>query len=729
MAASEGGYTRQMLPVLSRGEGSRSRLFLSLGQGSGWLAQYTLRLNPKEIAHMDPSILLSLDSTVRRARLSEIRQIIDSPVATQLWADIRAAAVRERDLEPYLVDSVFPGRDEYSAQLLGMDYTLCRAVGLRILRHALMFLVDEDQAWLEAALRQAQVLFDDAAYPAWNHRARMTDPEYDVHLRTGMLAKDVGVMLNWLRPHLDVGQLESIVMGLDKRAVRPFQEAIQTDPWWIGVNNNWLTCIVGGLGVCGMALDELHPEARNLIDFADPLMERHLQDFGAAGEFNEGLGYAGAVALIVDYFTARMGWAQQRENRLAAAPFPDIGRFFIHMCVPPGHLFAFGDGQPRGVLKADWMVAVAAACQDGVLQEFALRHRTSMADPLQLLCLDPDLEPASAQGVWPLGRAYHEHGALISSRSSWDPNRTASVVGSKARREDNHEHNDPGQVVIDGAGQPLIVDWGTPPTTYPAGFFTLDRFRYFEAQAYGHNIPVFGGRDMRSCYVLHPDYTEGPLHGKRALRAQGHIVESIFDDHWGGMWKLDTTAAWDGVKQCLRTVLHVFPGFVVVLDDIELDTAESISLRWNTGSTPTRAAATGDSTGARKDTGIEVHDFFLQRESVRLSARVLSLDGDAATSRIGRHGYQAPWNLDQFGGVLPERDCPFFETLIESSSQCRLLSLFAVQPGSKTKFWTEREGRHVGVIGDQELEVVVPGAREGTVTVCSSPHRKEWVFR
>jgi hypothetical protein len=272
---------------------------LSLGQGSGWLAQYTLRLNPKEIAHMDPSILLSLDSTVRRARLSEIRQIIDSPVATQLWADIRAAAVRERDLEPYLVDSVFPGRDEYSAQLLGMDYTLCRAVGLRILRHALMFLVDEDQAWLEAALRQAQVLFDDAAYPAWNHRARMTDPEYDVHLRTGMLAKDVGVMLNWLRPHLDVGQLESIVMGLDKRAVRPFQEAIQTDPWWIGVNNNWLTCIVGGLGVCGMALDELHPEARNLIDFADPLMERHLQDFGAAGEFNEGRTLAGSSSTCV----------------------------------------------------------------------------------------------------------------------------------------------------------------------------------------------------------------------------------------------------------------------------------------------------------------------------------------------------------------------------------------------------------------------------------------------
>ena len=668
---------------------------------------------------MDPSTLLSLDSTARSARAREIRQIIASPVAARLWADIRTTAENERDLDPYLVDSVFPGRDTYSAELLGMDWTLCRAVGLRILRHALMFLVEEDPVWHAAALRQTEVLFDDVAYPAWNHQARMTEPAFDVHLRTGMLAKDVGIMLNWLRPHLDAAQLESLVMGLDKRAVRPFQEAIETDPWWIGVNNNWLTCIVGGLGVCGMALDDLHPEARNLIAFADPLMERHLEDFGGEGEFNEGLGYAGAVALIVDYYTARAGWSEQSENRLAAAPFPDIGRFFMHMSVPPGHLFAFGDGPPRGVLKADWMVAVAAACEDGVFQGFALRHRTSMADPLQLLCLDPDLEPESAQGRLPLGRAYEGHGALISSRSSWDPDAAASVVGSKARREDNHEHNDPGQVVIDGEGQPLIVDWGTPPTTYPAGFFTLDRFRYFEAQAFGHNLPVFGGRDMRSCYVLHPDYTEGPLHGKRALRAQGHVVESTFDDRWGGRWKLDTTEAWDGVKQCLRTVLHVFPGFVVVLDDIELDTPESISLRWNTATTPTRTGS---------NTGIGRHDFSLQVESVGLSARVLNLGGIAATSRIGRHAYQAPWHLDQFGGILPDRDCPFFETRVETSARCRLLSLFAVQPGSKTKSWTEREGRHVGVIGDEDLDIVVSGAEDlgCTVTVCSSSHGKEW---
>jgi len=331
-----------------------------------------------------------------------------------------------------------------------------------------------------------------------------------------------------------------------------------------------------------------------------------------------------------------------------------------------------------------------------------------MADPLQLLCLDPDLEPISPEGRLPLGRAYRGHGALISSRSSWDPDRTASIVGSKARREDNHEHNDSGQVVMDGEGLPLIVDWGTPPTTYPAGFFTKDRFRYFEAQAYGHNIPIFGGREMRSCYVLDPNYTDGPLHGKRALRAQGHIVESTFDESWGGLWKLDTTEAWEGVNRNLRSVLHVFPGFVVVLDEVQLDKPESISLRWNTAATPTLHGDDG---------------FTLQFEPVGLSARVLSLDGTAATGRIGRQRYRAPWDQDQFGGTLPDRDCPYFETIIEGNDHCRLLSLFAVQPGSTTAPWTEQDGRHVGVIGDQRLEVVVS---EAGITVHSPDHGKDW---
>lgn len=667
---------------------------------------------------MLPAIIFSLDQTHRARRLDEIRRIINSPTGSSLWTAIRVAAGNERHQPPYVVDSLFPGREVYSAELKSIDYTLCRAIGLRILRHALMFLIEGDQAWIDAALRQTDVLFDDAEYPAWNHIARMEADgdtlkgssdlkRHDVHLRTGMLAKDVGLMLNWLRPHLNPGQLQTLVQGLEKRAIRPFQSAIRQEPWWLEVNNNWLTCIVGGLGVCGMTLDGLHPDAQSLVAFADPLMERHLEDFGPEGEFNEGLGYAGAIGLVVDYFAARLGWTESRENRLAAAPFPAAARWFIHMTVPPGHLFSFGDGKLQAPLKADWLVALAAAAQDPMLQGFAMRYCSNLADPVQLLCLDSDLAGAPPTGSLPLGRAFHAHGACISSRTSWDWDRAASVVGCKARREDNHEHNDPGQVVIHGEDVPLIMDWGTPPSTYPAGFFTRDRFRYFDTQAFGHNILVFGGREMKSCYELHPKFTTGPLHGKRALHNQGRIVAAEFDDTWGGLWTIDTAAAWAGVRRNLRTVLHIFPGFVVVLDQAALEKAESLSLRWNTACPPTVTGEGG---------------FALELEQVSLAARVIDLTGVIAIHRSAHHQYLAPWNRDQFGGVLPQRNCPYFES-VGHGDQCRLLSLFAVQPGHQAIAWTRNGDSHTGTIGSDQL-TVTPGPT--AITVRSTRHQRHW---
>jgi len=667
---------------------------------------------------MLPATLFPLEPAARAARLTEIKRIIASPLGAPVWTAIKDAAQRERDLPPYLVDTVFPGRDTYSAQLKGMDYTLCRGIGERITRHALLFLIDGDRAWLDAALRQIAVLFDDIEYPAWNHTARMDADEetlkssvdlrkHDVHLRTGMLALSVGLALNWLRPHLDPAQLEMLVRGLEQRAIRPFQNALPDKPWWLEVNNNWLTCIVGGLGVAGMALDGLHPDARGLVDFATPRLERSLADYGPEGEFNEGIGYAGAIGLMTDYYTALLGWSDGRENRLASAPFPQMARWFISMTVPPGHLFSFGDGKLNAPLKADWMAAIAAAAQDSVLQDFAVRFRSVNADPVQLLCLDPDLQPRSATGRLPLGRAYRAHGACVSSRTSWDWDKTACVVGGKARREDNHEHNDPGQVVIYGEGRPLIVDWGTHGATYPAGFFTENRFRYFDTQAFGHNVLVFGGRDMASCYELHPRFTQGALHGKRALHAQGRIVSAEFDDTWGGRWTIDTAPAWTGVKRNLRTVLHVHPGIVIVLDDAELEQTETISLRWNTIQKPQLTAD-----GA----------FVLELDDVSLAAQVISLDGQPVTHRLGNQHYTAPWNQDQFGIELPARDCPYVETLL-TSDRCRLLALFAVQPGNRTTAWSRQKNTLSGLSGDTSIEIELSADH---VIVRSASHHRTW---
>jgi len=81
---------------------------------------------------MQPSTIFSPDLIKRQPRLDEIKRVIASSTGAPIWEEITQAATAERDIPPYLVDSIFPGRDGYSAELKGMDYTLCRAISLRI---------------------------------------------------------------------------------------------------------------------------------------------------------------------------------------------------------------------------------------------------------------------------------------------------------------------------------------------------------------------------------------------------------------------------------------------------------------------------------------------------------------------------------------------------------------------------------------------------------------------
>lgn len=70
---------------------------------------------------MNPATILSQNPETRAARIDELRRVIASPIGVSIWREIKEAAERERDLPPYLVDSRFPGRDQYSARLLAMD--------------------------------------------------------------------------------------------------------------------------------------------------------------------------------------------------------------------------------------------------------------------------------------------------------------------------------------------------------------------------------------------------------------------------------------------------------------------------------------------------------------------------------------------------------------------------------------------------------------------------------
>ncbi|MGB5873274.1 MAG: heparinase II/III family protein, partial [Bacteroidota bacterium] len=536
--------------------------------------------------------------------LDEVRKSVTTGHSHDLWKRILAGANADIDAGPLVPSSVFPGRDLPAAKHDNPDWTICNAAGQRILRAALVNLLTGEETYKKIALHQMDALFDDAQWPEWLDKAhrRFGHP---AGLRTGMLAHDIALSYDWLYSSLTAPEREFVLEGLDRKGIHPYLTSLEQDPWWTHDMNNWLTVIVGGFGIVGMALGDDHPHSRKLIEYSTPLMQKYLETYGPEGEFNESVAYANATKLPAAYYLARRYWSGGGENPLTKPPFPQTCEWTIYFTLPPGRVAAFGDSGTNAPVEVKHFAAVASATRAGIYQWFYQTHAPSGADPVEFLWHDPSVEPTDPTKILPLGRTFSAHGANFSSRTDWNPAITACVVYGKAGREENHEHNDIGQVCIDGYGERLIVDLGSP-SGYPADFFEENRWEYYNASARGHNLLMFGGREMRTL-----PHQRGKQKDPRSREMQGRILSSHFDDVLGGHWLIDATGAYDDVKRVRRALVHLLPGIVAVLDEADLRETREISLRWHTND-----RAEPDLSGA----------FTSQGESSRIVGRVIRLD-------------------------------------------------------------------------------------------------------
>jgi hypothetical protein len=229
-------------------------------------------------------------------------------------------------------------------------------------------------------------------------------------------------------------------------------------------------------------------------------------------------------------------------------------------------------------------------------------------------------------------------------------------------------------VCIDGYAKRLIVDPGS--LQYPRDFFGPERYQYYNAAARGHNVPVFGGREMR------------PGEGHAAT-----VVDMRFDDRLGAAWAVDTTALYGGVDRVRRAVIHLLPGVVAVLDVCDLRCAEATSIRWHTAD-----RAEPDAEGA----------FVVENDGVSLAGRLVSLGREPVVFSRGEHEYRPPFHRDRLDNPLEQKRESFVEVLLREP-EVRVLSLFSVvAPGRPVPSW-QGAGRTCRIPvdgGDVSVEVV-----------------------
>lgn len=596
-----------------------------------------------------PSILVADLAGPGTRSVEDLRRAVRSGHAATLWRIVEQACEDDIRSEPLVPESVFPGRDLKQARWANRDWTVCRAAGDRVKRAALAALISGDRRYVDEALRQAATLFDERKWPRWRDKAT-AHTRFPADLRTGMLSKDLGFAYDWLYRLLSAAERDDFLAGIDRCGIVPFFESVDADAWWLHSMHNWTTCVVGGLGIAGMALGEDHPRGRELVDYSRPIMEKYLEcAYGPEGEFNESVGYASATELPMVYFAALESASGGREDIMSDSILREALTWYQYFVVPPGRVVAFGDAHLDAPPATVMFALAARVWRDGVFQWFYLNHQkgSSRRDyEFELLWYDPDVAPEEPSARLPKGRRYTAYGACVSSRSSWDPDVSHSVVCGKAGMETNHEHHDVGQLVIDGFGRRLIVDLGSP-SGYPEDFFGPNRFRYYNASSHGHNVVTVAGREMS--------------HDVSGSYAHAELGDA------GGCWRVDLTPCYPGARTVSRGVVHLYPGIVAVVDDIGLPEPAETRLRWHPVSVPEVDDAGG---------------FTAADGSAAVHACVVALVGRTPTVEhleptVGHHRYEPPFDKARSGEKLDQRHEPYLDYVVETD-RVRFLSMFAV---------------------------------------------------
>jgi len=622
-----------------------SAVGLVLATSSALLAAAQMAPNSKKATPMKRPCLFVTGEEVNGLRsLADVRKGIEQGRAAELWKQLVDKVERELKQEPIEVKQ------------RNRSFYWVATTANRITDAALVALITGERRYAEGALRQIDALFDPEQWPEWADKAHIR-AGLKADLRHGQFARALGMAYDWLYGLLTDEERRRIVDGLDRCAIKPFKAGVRAKDHWTGRRTNWMTCVVGGFGILGMALGPDHPDSEWLVEFARPRMAGYMSIFGPEGEFNESVQYSGSLMYVVDYFLAEYYSSGGARNPLAQYGLADFCRWYLYGTVPPGRVLGFGDPKPNMPPVVAHLAAVAAGLRDPLIQWFYLQYAELTAPAhrrraLELLWYDPDLQAHSPDGRLPLGRAYHAQAKIISSRSSWEPVSATSVVYAKAGKEDVHGHADWGQVCLDGYGERLIIDLGSPP-----GYPRSHKERYYNYQQYGHNIFVFGQNETGGIPVQE--------------RRQGQIMHAEFDDARGGAWSMDLSQVYGDGHRVVRHVVHLLPRIAVVLDEAALKTSQRISLRWHTIS-----AAEPDREGR----------FTVQGKKANLAGRVLRLDGESQIG-LGRHEYRAPYNKDRLGNPYRQRREPFVEIRAEGGG-CRILSLFCVfGPGEPVQAW------------------------------------------
>lgn len=484
----------------------------------------------------DRAVWDGVDAVTRAALLEAATADLGAPWPTPLARD---AARYHRD----------GNREEYEHAVFRRQERVSRAVVAAALTGS--------DAWLDEAADGLWLLCEQSTWcwPAHDDtRARhgavlatVTDPFLDLG------AGELVAQLAWADQVLG-DALDERYPGLRARIrhearVRVFDPFLQRQDWhWIGLDrppHNWNPWIHSNVLVAALRLlDDSVLRARVIALVVDGL-DRYVTALPEDGAIDEGYAYwwNGALRALeaLDVLEHATGGRAKVASRIGALRETVA---FPHRCHLGGEWYLnLADGQARPTLDQPWhaLHRAARAVGDHDAEAHAATHRDPQAPAATEISglgrllrgitdslwrdARSDASPLPRDVFWPSTEVLLARGVAGSAAGL-----TLAVKGGN--NDENHNHDDIGEIIVARDGVPVLIDAGRP--TYTAVTFSPQRYTLWPMQSGWHSVPIIDGHEQE----------HGPAFTADSVDARIADDESGMSLEIAGAYPAGTVSSW-----------------------------------------------------------------------------------------------------------------------------------------------------------------------------------------
>ncbi|UCH35767.1 MAG: heparinase II/III family protein [Armatimonadota bacterium] len=375
-------------------------------------------------------------------------------------------------------------------------------------------------------------------------------------LATGMAMRGIGDALDLMPRGSIPADLRGSLDDLLAREIASIVDDWETKrPWFVRgdnpITNQWMLPTEGLVRACLVLGVEKHRDAYEL-GVANTV--KALDSHGAAGEFEEGVGYAAFTITSMVHTAHAMATAGDR--RAIDHPFlRNCPTWIVHHIQPGGMLInCFDAGAARALGNLRPLLSLLAVCTGSSAARWALAEQVGgPSDDLPgLLCRE--LPPVGDEAAPPLHASY-ERATRVNWRDSWGHDATGVWVRG-GHGTDQHDHHDRGHVNFISRGRPILIEAGTPAYHNP-----LIESHY--QSGVGHNVLQLGEAMPRTDVA--------PMSVRRLGDSGGEVT-------------VDPTKCYDDLEQWRRTVQWTADA-MTVSDQVKLEagTRQVVCFRWHLG--------------------------------------------------------------------------------------------------------------------------------------------------